>query len=65
MDCLHDGHRLPTDEEPPCPNCEGTGLIDSGWRDPRWNPILPTKCPICDGTGFQKLSDSEDDEIPY
>ena len=80
MDTLHDGRRLPTDEEwPPCPRCDGTGLKGpcskcggTGHKLGFGNTLL--ECPNCQGHGIEQCPDcqghgflpsEEDDEIPY
>ena len=67
MDTLHDGRRLPTVEEEPCPTCHGLGyLIDKKKYSfisknlKIFDTFVP--CPDCHGTGYQQ---PEDDEIPY
>jgi hypothetical protein len=61
MDVLHDGRRLPMDELPKCPRCDGTGEVDSGGSDPQGNWIN-IRCPDCNGTGYQEEGD---EEIPF
>jgi len=59
MDELNDGRRLPTDEMPKCPRCNGTG-VDGGDQD--WAYIsydgVPI-CPDCNGVGYMQPEDEE------
>ena len=59
MDTLHDGRRLPTDEEPKCPRCDGTGIIPDRF-DYTLEMYEWINCPDCNGTGYQQLEEEED-----
>jgi DnaJ-class molecular chaperone len=62
MDELHDGRRLPMDEEERCPKCDGTGsylshdldgfVIDQVCPDCRGTGYKLPECPRCDGLGY-------------
>ena len=69
MDCLHDGRRLPMDEEPKCPRCDGTGSFLTHDLD---GCVIDMICPDCNGTGYLQRgikraqgAPEEDDVIPF
>ena len=59
MDELHDGRRLPTDELPKCPRCDGEGWIEIFHDYWTGEEFREAKCPDCNGTGYQQPEETE------